>query len=212
MKSGNLNLLEPTGAVKAYIGIDVPSCVFDTVRGLRVSSRDICIIKCMVILQLISHILYGRSPTACKAVLHSRQNVLFQQDDRTPLSCHSARMVIDFCCIFLFVSRLPTCGTIWLSVNALGCAPTGAFTQERFAVIRTRQSRSACATAWWVLTVFDVPSYKGRPRRWSLWRRGACLARCAVACAAVGHERSTIDKSDSSDTKHRLTPSISNIV
>ena len=155
-------------------------CIFDTVTGLlRISSRDICIIKGMVILQLVRHILYGRSPAACKAVLHSRQNGLFHPDDRTPRSCRNARMVIDFCYIFLFVTRLPTCGTIWLSVNALGCAPTGASTQERFAVIRTRQSRSACATAWWVLTVFDVPSYKGRPRRWSLWRRDGRVWRVA---------------------------------
>ena len=111
MKSGNLNLLEPTGAVKACIRIDVRFCIFDTVTGLlRVSSRDACIIKGMVILQLISHILYGRSPAACKAVLHSPKNGLFHLDDRTPRSCRIARMVIDFCCIFLFVARLPTCG------------------------------------------------------------------------------------------------------
>ena len=113
MKSGNLILLEPTGAVKACVGIDVPFCIFDTVTGLqRVSSRDVCIIKGMVILQLISHVLYGRSPAACKAVLHSRQNELFHPDDRTPRSCLNARMVIDSCCMFSFFARLPTCGTI----------------------------------------------------------------------------------------------------
>ena len=103
MKSGNLNPLEPSGAVKSCLGIDVPSCMFDTVTGLlRVPSHNFCVVKDMVILQLVSHILYGRRPAACKAVLHSRQNGLFHLNDRTPRSCRNARMVIDFCCIFFF--------------------------------------------------------------------------------------------------------------